>query len=58
MVARAGFFSKLLGRRPTTRMVLRLSGRGTQGATLRVYLEIYVSPAATSTRISRKPLAI
>ena len=35
-----------------SRVVVRLSGTGTKGATIRVYLESYVPIAATSTRTS------
>jgi phosphoglucomutase len=39
-----------------SRVVLRLSGTGTQGATLRVYLESYVAPGGDLTRDPQQAL--
>ncbi|MEB3166227.1 MAG: alpha-D-glucose phosphate-specific phosphoglucomutase, partial [Cyanobacteriota bacterium] len=40
-----------------SRVVLRLSGTGTQGATLRVYLESYVAPGGDLTQDPQSALA-
>ena len=42
---------------PICRVVLRLSGTGTQGATLRVYLERYTSSNGNLTQDPQKALA-
>jgi phosphoglucomutase len=40
-----------------SRVVLRLSGTGTQGATLRVYLESYVPPSGNLNQDPQQALA-